>query len=184
MSDLMQDLKERMNGAIAVLEKEFAGLRTGRASADLLDPVTVDAYGSRMPLKQVGNVNVPTPRRLSVQVWDKGLVSAAEKAIRESGLGLNPSTDGDTIFINLPDLTEERRQDLIKVARKYAENARVSVRNVRRDGMDNAKKQKDTDGVSEDDVRRMSDEIQTLTDSEIKRIDTLLESKEKDIMTV
>ncbi len=183
-AELMKDMTTRMDGAIAALSKEFSGLRTGRASADLLEPVTVEAYGAMSPLTQVGNVNVPDARRLSVQVWDKTLVPAVEKAIRESGLGLNPSSDGDTIFINLPDLTEERRADLIKVARKYAENARVSIRNVRRDGMDTVKKQKAASEITEDDQRRLEGDIQKITDDKVAFIDTTLESKEKDIMTV
>ncbi len=183
-AEIMKDMETRMDGALGALSKEFAGLRTGRASADLLEPVTVEAYGAMSPLNQVGNVNVPDARRLSVQVWDKGLVPAVEKAIRESGLGLNPSSDGDTIFINLPDLTEERRAELIKVARKYAENARVSIRNVRRDGMDSVKKLKSANEITEDDQRRMEGDIQKVTDEKVAEVDSSLEKKEKDIMTV
>ena len=174
------DLKRRMEGAIENLQKEFSGLRTGRASVNLLDPVVVDVYGSKMPLNQVGTVNVPEPRMLSVQVWDAGNVKAVEKAIRDAGLGLNPMPEGNTIRIPIPDLTEERRADLKKVAGKYAEAARIAVRNVRKDGMDAIKS---GDGT-EDDQKRDSDAVQKLTDDVIKRIDTLLSDKESDIMTV
>ena len=174
------DLKRRMEGAIDNLQKEFSGLRTGRASVNLLDPVVVDVYGSKMPLNQVGTVNVPEPRMLSVQVWDGGNVKAVEKAIRDAGLGLNPMPEGTTIRIPIPDLTEERRQDLKKVAGKYAESARIAVRNVRKDGMDSIK---NGDGT-EDDQKRQSDEVQKLTDDVIKRVDGILVDKESDIMTV
>lgn len=173
--------KKRMDGAIEVLVKEFSGLRTGRASASLLDPVTVDVYGSRMPVNQVGTVNVPEPRLVIVQVWDQSIVKNVEKAIREAGLGLNPQPDGSTIRIPIPDLNEERRTELSKVAGKYAEAARVSVRNVRRDSMDAVKK---LEKVSEDDQKRYSDEIQKMTDDAIKKIDTMLADKEKEIMKV
>ena len=178
---LLEDLKKRMEGSVSSVKREFSGLRAGRASVELLAPVSVDAYGSAMPLNQVGNVSVSSTRSLSVQVWDKGLVSAVEKGIRDAGLGLNPMSDGDVVRINLPELNEERRKELLKVARKYAEEGRVSVRNVRRDGMDKIKKD---DDLSEDDVRRMGDQIQKLTDDAVKLIDETLESKEKDIMTV
>jgi ribosome recycling factor len=174
------DLKRRMEGALDVLSKEFGGLRTGRASASLLDPIMIDAYGSKMPLNQVGTVNVPEPRMLAVQVWDNALVKVTEKAIRDSGLGLNPMTEGTTIRIPLPELSEERRKELQKVASKYAESARVSVRNVRRDGMDVIKKS----GAPEDIQKNQSDEVQKMTDEHIKKIDTLLADKEKDIMKV
>lgn len=180
MSYDQADLKRRMEGAIDNLQKEFSGLRTGRASVNLLDPVTVDVYGSKMPLNQVGTVNVPEPRMLSVQVWDGGNVKAVEKAIRDAGLGLNPMPEGTTIRIPIPDLTEERRVDLKKVAGKYAESTRIAVRNVRKDGMDSIKS---GDG-SEDDQKRQSDEVQKLTDDIIKRVDTTLADKESDIMTV
>tara|TARA_B100000609_G_C17057216_1_gene352130 strand:- start:204 stop:752 length:549 start_codon:yes stop_codon:yes gene_type:complete len=180
----MNELKKRMDGAVSALKTEFNGLRTGRASTDLLSAVTVEAYGSRMPLNQVGTVNVTDPRTLSVQVWDKGLVDAAEKAIREAGLGLNPSSDGNVIRVPMPELNEERRKELIKVARKYAEDSRVAVRNVRRDGMDEVKKlQKDGD-ISEDEAHRMSDDIQKLTDTVTKEVDSLLDKKEQDILQV
>lgn len=174
------DIKRRMDGAVEVLAKEFGGLRTGRASVSFLDPVIVDAYGSKMPLNQVGSVSIPEPRMITVQVWDSGLVKATEKAIRDSGLGLNPMPEGNTIRIPLPDLSEERRKELQKVAGKYAEAARVSVRNVRRDGMDAIKK----GGASEDLQKNQSEDVQKLTDEAIKKIDAMLTDKEKDIMKV
>lgn len=184
MSHDKQDLKRRMDGALDVLKKEFSGLRTGRASVNLLDTVVVDLYGSKMPLNQVGTVNVVEARMLSVQVWDGSAVKLVEKAIRDSGLGLNPMPDGNNIRIPVPDLNEERRQELVKIAGKIAENARISVRNVRRDGMDNIKKMEKNGDISEDDLKRFSDEIQKLTDEAIKSIDGSLVDKEKDIMTV
>ncbi|MGH1403203.1 MAG: ribosome recycling factor [Alphaproteobacteria bacterium] len=184
MSYSKNDLKRRMDGAIDVLQKELSGLRTGRASASLLDPVVVDLYGSKMPLNQVGTISVPEPRMLSVQVWDASAVKAVEKAIRDGGLGLNPMPEGNNIRIPIPDLNEERRQELTKVAGKYAENARISVRNVRRDGMDSLKKMEKGSEITEDDLKRLSDEVQKLTDDSIKSIDTMLVDKEKDIMTV
>ncbi len=184
MSYDKQDLKRRMNGAVEVLHKEFSGLRTGRASANLLDTVVVDMYGSKMPINQVGTISVPESRLLSVQVWDASAVKAVEKAIRDAGLGLNPMPDGNNIRIPIPDLNEERRKELTKVASKIAENARISVRNVRRDGMDSVKKMEKDGDISEDDLRRYCDEIQKLTDEVIKEIDNALAAKEKDIMTV
>lgn len=178
------DIKRRMDGAIDTLHKEFSGLRTGRASANLLDPVVVDLYGSKMPLNQVGTISVPEPRMLSVQVWDSSAVRSVEKAIRDAGLGLNPMPDGNNIRIPIPDLNEERRQELTKVAGKYAESARIAVRNVRRDGMDTVKKMEKDGDISEDDMKRLSDDVQKLTDESIKKIDTMLVDKEKDIMTV
>jgi len=174
------DLKRRMQGAVDVLHKEYSGLRTGRASASLLDPVVVDVYGSKMPLNQVGTISVPEPRMLTVQVWDGSAVAAVEKAIRDAGLGLNPQQDGGTIRIPIPDLNEERRAELTKVAGKYAETARVAVRNVRRDGMDAIK----NGDESEDEQKRLSEVVQKHTDSYIQKIDTMLSEKEKDIMTV
>ncbi len=174
------DLKRRMQGAIDNMHKEFSGLRTGRASVNLLDPVVVEVYGSKMPLNQIGTVNVPEPRMLSVQVWDAGNVKATEKAIRDAGLGLNPMPEGNTIRIPIPDLTEERRIELRKVAGKYAEATRISVRNVRRDGMDAIK----ASDSPEDEQKRLSDEVQKLTDDTIKRIDQMLSDKESDIMKV
>lgn len=175
------DLERRMDGAIENLQKEFGGLRTGRASVSLLDPVVVDAYGSKMPLNQVGTVGVPEPRMLSVQVWDATMVKSVEKAIREAGLGLNPQPEGNNIRLPIPDLNEERRQELVKLAGKYAENSRISVRNIRRDGMDAIKKD---DELSEDEQKKLSDDVQKLTDGKIQKIDTMLSDKEKDIMTV
>lgn len=177
----MKELEKRMDGAIASLKTEYSGLRSGRATVNLLDPVMVNAYGSDMPLNQCGTVGVPDPRTLSVQVWDKGLVSAVEKAIRDSGLDLNPVTDGQTVRIPMPPMTEERRRDLAKLTGKYAEAAKVAVRNVRRDGMEDAKK---AEGVSEDDQKRMSDDVQKLTDKKVKEIDELQAHKEEEIMQV
>ena len=178
------DLKRRMEGAVDNYHKELSGLRTGCASVNLLDPVNVEAYGSKMPLNQVGTVSVPEPRMLSVQVWDAGLVKATEKAIRDAGLGLNPQPEGNLIRIPIPDLNEERRAELSKIAGKYAENARISVRNVRRDGMDAIKKMLKDGDISEDDEKRYSDDVQKLTDEEIQKIDKMLSDKEKDIMQV
>lgn len=184
MSFDMNDLERRMKGAIDVLQKEFSGLRTGRASANLLDPVVVDVYGSKMPINQVGTVNVPEPRMISVQVWDNNNVRAVDKAIRDSGLGLNPQIDGTTVRIPLPDLTEERRQELSKVAGKYAESARISVRNVRRDGMEALKKMEKDSDISEDEHKKLSEDVQKLTDTFVEKVDKMLVDKEKDIMTV
>ncbi len=181
-SDLKEDLERRMDGAVKVLEKEFGGLRTGRASASLLEPVTVEAYGTHMPLDQVGLVSVPDARTLSVQVFDKSLVKQVEKAIRDAGLGLNPQADGNLIRIPIPPLTEERRQELVKVARKYTEQAKVSVRNVRRDGMEALKKMEKDSTISQDEHKRYADDVQSMTDEHIKRIEEHLEHKEKEIM--
>ncbi|MEO0999866.1 MAG: ribosome recycling factor [Pseudomonadota bacterium] len=179
----VDDLSHRMDGAMTALRSEFQTLRTGRASGSMLDPVMVDAYGSQMPLNQCGTVNVPEPRMVTVNVWDKGLVGAVEKAIRASGLGINPVVDGTIIRLPIPELNEERRRELTRVAAQYAENARVAVRNVRRDGMDQVKKGK-TAGMSEDDQKIWTDEIQELTDRAIKRIDDALEAKQAEIMQV
>ena len=181
---VVSDLRRRMEGAIDVLRKEFGGLRTGRASANLLEPVHVEAYGNRMPLSQVGTVSVPEPRMLIVTVWDKGNVKATEKAIRDAGLGLNPQTEGQTIRVPVPDLSEERRKELTRVAAKYAEAARVSVRNVRRDGLDLLKKQEKDSAISQDQHRKLEKDIQTLTDATIKRVDDLLAQKDKEILQV
>lgn len=180
----MADLRRRMDGALDVLKEEFSGLRTGRASANMLEPVVVDVYGSKMPLNQVGTISVPEPRLLTVQVWDAGNTKAVEKAIRESGLGLNPQPEGAVIRVPVPELNEERRTELTKVAGKYAEQARVSIRNIRRDGMDELKKSKNNGDISEDDLKRDSDEVQKLTDEIVKKVDALLSDKEKDIMTI
>jgi len=177
------DLGRRMDGALANLKIEFASLRTGRASASMLEPVMVDAYGAMTPINQVGTVNVPEPRMVTVNVWDKGLVGKVEKAIRESGLGINPQLNGTIIMLPIPELNEERRRELTKVAGSYAENGRVSIRNVRRDGMDQIKKAK-ADGLSEDDQKLWEDEVQDMTDAAIKAMDAALETKQSEIMQV
>jgi ribosome recycling factor len=176
------DLTRRMEGAMANLKTEFASLRTGRASASMLEPVMVDAYGAMTPINQVGTVNVPEPRMVTVNVWDKSLVGKVEKAIRESGLGINPQLNGTIIMLPIPELNEERRRELGKVAGQYAEHARVAIRNVRRDGMEQIKKHKD--GMSEDDAKLWEGEVQDLTDSYIKRVDSALETKQEEIMQV
>lgn len=178
------DLRRRMDGALASLKQEFGGLRTGRASASLLEPIMVEAYGSSVPLNQVGNINVPEPRMLSVQVWDKQMVGTVERAIRNSNLGINPVVDGQTVRIPIPALTEERRRDLAKVAGTYAEQARVAVRNVRRDGMETLKRQEKASEISEDDHALYAEEVQSLTDSTIAAIDTALKAKQEEIMQV
>ncbi|MGA9252949.1 MAG: ribosome recycling factor [Roseobacter sp.] len=177
------DLERRMDGAMANLRTEFASLRTGRASASMLEPVTVDAYGQQTPINQVGTVNVPEPRMVTINVWDKGLVNKVEKAIRESGLGINPQLNGTIIMLPIPELNEERRRELTKVAGHYAESARVAIRNVRRDGMDQIKKAK-SDGMSEDDQKLWEDEVQDMTDRFIKAIDDQLATKQAEIMQV
>ena len=177
------DLERRMDGAVANLRVEFASLRTGRASGSMLEPVMVDAYGSMTPINQVGTVNVPEPRMVTINVWDKGLVGKVEKAIRESGLGINPQLNGTIIMLPIPELNEERRRELTKVAGSYAENARVSVRNIRRDGMDQIKKAKN-DGMSEDDQKLWESEVQEMTDKLIKSVDEVLETKQAEIMQV
>ena len=181
---LVKELRRRMDGATEVLRKEFGGLRTGRASASLLEPVTVEAYGNTMPLNQVGTVSVPEPRLIVVQIWDRGLAKAADKAIREAGLGLNPQTEGQTIRVPIPDLTEERRRELTRVAAKYAEAARVSVRNVRRDGLEGLKRKEKDGSLSQDQHRKLQHDIQALTDDYIKKIDETLAQKDKEILQV
>ena len=176
-------LKRRMDGALAALRTEFASLRTGRASASMLDPVMVDAYGSSMPVNQLGTVTVPDPRMVLVNVWDKALVNAVDRAIRNSGLGINPQMDGTILRLPIPELNEERRRELAKVAGQYAEQARVAVRNVRRDGMDQIKKAKAA-GMAEDDQKLWHDEIQQLTDDAIARIDASLSAKQDEIMQI
>ncbi len=178
------DLERRMDGAMTNLKTEFASLRTGRGSASMLDPVMVDAYGSMTPVNQVGTVNVPEPRMVTINVWDKALVGVVEKAIRESGLGINPQLNGTIIMLPIPELNEERRRELTKVAGTYAENARVSVRNVRRDGMDQIKKAKNNGDMSEDDQKIWEDEVQEMTDKFIKAVDSALENKQTEIMQV
>jgi ribosome recycling factor len=180
----LKDFEKRMDGALEALKKEFAGLRTGRASTTLLDPVMVEAYGQRMPLNQVGTVSAPEPRMLSVAVWDKGMVTAVVKAVREAGLGLNPLPDGAMVRIPIPALNEERRKELSKVAHKYAEQARVAVRNVRRDGMEALKKAEKDHQISQDEHRKLNDDIQKMTDRHVKLVDDTLVGKEKEIMTV
>ncbi len=180
----LPDIERRMDGALDALTREFGGLRTGRASTALLEPLTVNAYDSQMPMNQVGTISVPEPRMLTVQVWDQGLVKAVEKAIMESSLGLNPQTEGNLIRIPIPDLSEERRLELSKVAGRYTEQARVAVRNVRRDGMDRLKKMEKAGDISQDDHHLYGEEIQSLTDDHIKRIDASLAAKEQEIMQV
>lgn len=186
MSDTfdLSDIERRMQGAVQSLRHELNGLRTGRASASLLDPIQVEAYGSSMPLNQVATVSVPEPRMLSVQVWDRSMAGAVEKAIRESSLGLNPQAEGQTLRIPIPELNEERRKELVKVAHKYAEDARVAVRHVRRDGIDKVKKLKKDKAIGEDDEKRHETEIQKATDSSVGEIDKVLAEKEKEIMQV
>jgi ribosome recycling factor len=182
--ELLKDLQRRMDGALEVLRKEFGGLRTGRASTSLLEPVQVNAYGSMVPLNQVASVNVPEPRMISVQVWDRGVVKAVDKAIREAGLGLNPQTEGQVIRVPIPELNEERRRELTRVAAKYAEQARVSVRNVRRDGIEALRRLEKDGDISQDVHRKLDRDVQHLTDEHIKRIDETLAQKDKEILQV
>jgi ribosome recycling factor len=179
----LDDLERRMDGALASLRVEFASLRTGRASASMLEPVKVEAYGEIMPINQVGTVNVPEPRMVTINVWDKGLVGKVEKAIRESGLGINPQLNGTIIMLPIPELNEERRRELTKVAAQYAEHARVAIRNVRRDGMDQIKKAK-ANGMSEDDQKIWESEVQEITDAHIAKVDASLATKQEEIMQV
>ncbi len=178
------DLERRMDGAIASLRTEFASLRTGRASASMLEPVMVEAYGQKTPINQVGTVNVPEPRMVTINVWDKGLVGKVEKAIRESGLGINPQLNGTIIMLPIPELNEERRTQLTKVAGQYAEHARVSIRNIRRDGMDQIKKAKNDGQMSEDEQKIWESEVQEITNRFIAQIDEQLETKQAEIMQV
>jgi ribosome recycling factor len=180
----LNEFSRRMDGALEALQKEFAGLRTGRASAHLLDQIKVMAYGNLMPLNQVGTVNVPEPRMITVQVWDRSQVREVEKAIRDAGLGLNPASDGQLVRVPIPELSQERRTELTKIAHKYAEQARVAVRNVRRDGMEFLKKQEKDGKISEDEHRKLHDEVQKLTDGHVKKVDDTLAAKEKEIMQV
>jgi len=184
LDELKQDLNRRMDGALETLKREFAGLRTGRASPALLEPVKVEAYGTEMPITQVGTIGVPEPRMITVQVWDKTMVGAVERAIRDSGLGLNPAADGQTVRVPIPILTEERRKELARTAHKYAEGARVAVRGVRRDGMDQIKGFEKKHEIGEDVSRDWQDEVQKSTDQYVKRIDEMLTDKEKDIRQV
>jgi ribosome recycling factor len=178
------DLKRRMQGAVDALKHDFGGLRTGRAATSLLDPIHADAYGASMPLNQVASVTVPEPRLLQISVWDKGLVISVEKAIRASNLGLNPMTEGTVIRLRMPDLTQDRRKELVKVAHQYAEKARVAARNVRRDGMEHLKALEKAHLMSEDDHKKKSDDVQKLTDDTVKDIDATLKAKEAEIMQV
>lgn len=176
--------RDRMEKSVAALKDEFASLRTGRASANLLDQIQVDAYGSTVPINQVGAVNVPEPRMISVNVWDRGLVVSVEKAIRNSGLGLNPMVDGQNLRIPIPPLTEERRKEIAKIAGKYAEHQRIAIRNIRRDANDDLKKAEKDGAISQDELKRMETEVQKLTDEAIKRVDEALKIKEQEIMHV
>ncbi|WP_206929607.1 ribosome recycling factor [Roseococcus thiosulfatophilus] len=184
LKTLKADLVRRMDGAMETLKKEFTGLRTGRASPSLLEPIRIEAYGSNQPLSQLGTVSVGGPSMLSVQVWDRSVVKAVEIGIRDSGLGLNPQTEGQTIRVNLPPLTEQRRNELAKTAAKYAEGAKVAVRGVRRDGMEQIQGWKKKSEIGEDDAKRWSDEVQKLTDEYVKKIEQVTAEKEKDIKTV
>ena len=177
------DLQRRMDGALSAMKSEFASLRTGRASSSMLDPITLEVYGQRTPLNQLGTINVPEPRMVTINVWDKTNVPLIEKAIRESGLGINPQVNGVIIMLPIPELNEERRRELSRVAGQYAESARVAVRNIRRDGMDQIKKAK-SDGMSEDDQKFWEESVQELTDSTIKMLDEILDSKQAEIMQV
>jgi len=181
---LVKDVRRRMDGALDVFKKELGGLRTGRASVSLLDPVTVDAYGTTMPLNQVANVSAPESRMIVVQVWDRGLVKAVDAAVRESGLGLNPQTEGQTLRVPIPALSEERRRELTKVAHKYAEHAKVSVRNVRRDGLEALKKKEKDREITQDQHRKLEKDVQTVTDAMIEKVDEVLQQKEKEILHV
>jgi ribosome recycling factor len=180
----LNDIKRRMQGAVSALKHDLSTLRTGRASPNLLDPLQVEAYGAMMPVNQVATVSVPEPRLLSVQVWDRGMVHAVEKAIRDSDLGLNPLTEGQTIRLRIPEMTEQRRKEMVKVAHKYAEEARIAVRHVRRDGIDLLKKLKKDGAMSEDDERRQEEQVQKATDQMVAEIDSVLAAKEKEIMHV
>jgi ribosome recycling factor len=184
LNTLKQDLSRRMDSALDTLKREFNGLRTGRAHPGLLEPVKVQAYGTEMPLAQVGSVGTPEPRMLTVQVWDRALVGAVEKAIRDSGLGLNPAADGQTVRVPIPQLTTERRNELAKMAHKYAEGTRVAVRGVRRDGMEQIKTYEKKHEIGEDMAKDWHTEVQKLTDGYIKRVDEVLAEKEKDIRQV
>jgi ribosome recycling factor len=180
----LEDVKKRMEGAITALKTEFSGLRTGRANIHLLDPIHVDAYGASTPLNQVAAVSAPDPRMLAVQVWDRGVVGAVEKAIRNAGLGVNPIVDGQTVRVPIPPLSEERRRELAKLAGKYGEAARVAIRNVRRDGMDHLKKLERDHDISEDQHKRHAEQVQQATDQFVKQVDALVRTKEEEIMQV
>ena len=181
---LLRDLRRRMDGAVEVLRKEFGGLRTGRASASLLEPITVAAYGGTVPLNQLANVSVPEPRMITVQVWDRAMVKAVDKAIREAGLGLNPQTEGQVIRVPIPDLNEERRRELTRVTAKYAEQTRVSVRNIRRDGVEMLRRREKDAEISQDQQRKLQQDVQHLTDDYVRRIDEALTQKDREILQV
>ncbi len=180
----LNDIKRRMQGAVASFKNDLASLRTGRASSNLLDPIQIDAYGALMPINQVATVSVPEPRLISVQVWDRGMTAAVEKAIRESDLGLNPQTEGQVIRLRIPEMNEQRRKEMVKVAHKYAEEARVAVRHVRRDGLDALKKAEKDGDISQDDQTRLADQVQKATDQYVAEIDQNLAAKEKEILHV
>src|SRR5437762_7192704 len=181
---ILKDLRRRMDGAVEVLRKEFGGLRTGRASTSLLEPVMIPAYGGTVPLNQVANISVPEPRMITVQVWDRSMVKAVDKAIRESGLGLNPQTEGQVIRVPIPDLNEERRRELTRVTARYAEQARVSIRNIRRDGVELLRRREKDAEISQDQQRKLQQEVQHLTDEYVKRIDEALAQKDREILQV
>lgn len=180
----INDLKRRMQGAIAALRHELAGLRTGRASANLVEPVQVNAYGQSMPLNQVASITVPEPRTLSVQVWDKGMVNAVDKAIRDANLGLSPVVEGQVLRIRIPELNEQRRKEMVKLAHKYGEDGRVAVRHVRRDGIDQLKKLAKDKTIAEDDQKRFETEVQKATDAAVTEVDGLIATKEKEVMQI
>ncbi len=184
LNQLKQDLTRRMDGAMETLRREYAGLRTGRANPGLLEPVRVEAYGTEMPITQVGTIGVPEPRMITVQVWDRAMVKAVDKAIREAGLGLNPQTEGQVIRVPIPDLNEERRRELTRVTARYAEQGRVSVRNVRRDGVELLRRREKDADISQDQQRKLQQEVQHLTDDYIKRIDEALAQKDREILQV
>jgi ribosome recycling factor len=180
----LEDIKRRMQGAINAFKHDLGSLRTGRASPTLLDPIQIDAYGAMMPIVQVATVSVPEPRLLSVQVWDRGMVSAVEKAIRDSDLGLNPQTEGQVIRLRIPEMNEQRRKEMVKVSHKYAEEARIAIRHVRRDGLDLLKKLEKDSAISEDDSKRHAEQVQKATDQFVAEVETLVAAKEKEIMHV
>lgn len=180
----LNDIKRRMQGAVTSLKNDLSGLRTGRASASLVEPIQVEAYGAAMPMNQVATISVPEPRLLSVQVWDRGMVGAVEKAIRESDLGLNPQTEGQVIRLRIPEMNEQRRKEMVKVAHKYAEEARIAIRHVRRDGLDTLKKLEKDGALSQDDEKRQADLVQKTTDEHVAEVDSVLAAKEKEIMQV
>ena len=184
MSFEISEYKNKMSKSFEVLKKEFLGLRTGRVSPGLIEPLSVDAYGSKVPITQVGNISVPEPRMLSIQVWDQSLVQAVESSIRNSNLGLNPMTEGTLIRLPVPDLTEERRKEIVKLASKYSEECRISIRNIRRDAMDEVKNKEKNKEISKDEMFEYSENIQKLTDDFIAQVDRLFEEKEKDILTI